>query len=333
MRSHRAAWPVAAIGAALVIAASASGAFPGRNGDIAVLSTRVDHIAGTCRPSATQACSPDDRHVVLHRALVFVAVTGTVHTTRAVAPSAGAFTGSPDGTRLAFTEGQRVYVSDLNGRHRRLVASSGGQPAWAPDGRRLAFVNNSSVWVIGVNGRGRRLLASGRRDSSPSWSPDARTIVFIQERHGFDARCSSRSDLFTVPAAGGRARLLFRPALRCGLVDSVDWAPGGSRLVVTVGDGTKPSRPPDPGAAGLVGITVLRSNGTRLRRLLNSGTAPVWSPNGQEIAFFGQQCRQSQDTGRALCDMAADGGHLKRVTAVRDDMGAGFGPTWLVRRP
>ena len=136
-----------------------------------------------------------------------------------------------------------------------------------------------------------------------------------------------------MPAAGGRARLLYRPALRCGTVDWVDWAPGGSRLVVSVGDGTNAHRRADPRAAGLVGVTVLRSNGTRLRRLLNSGIAPVWSPNGQEIAFFGPQCRRAQDTGRTLCDMAADGGHLKRITAVRDDMGAGVGPTWLVRRP
>ena len=92
----------------LIAAASAGGSFAGRNGDIAVLSTRADHIAGTCRPSATQACSPDDPHVVLRRTLVFVAVTGTVHRTRAVAPSTGEFAGSPDGAHLAVTQGQRI---------------------------------------------------------------------------------------------------------------------------------------------------------------------------------------------------------------------------------
>lgn len=297
-----------------------------------MLSTRLDHIAGTCRPSAIQACSPDDPHAVLRRALVFVAVTGTVHRTRTVAPSTGEFTGSPDGAHLAVTEGQRVYVTDLNGRHRRLVARGAGQPAWAPDGRRLAFVSAGSVWVIGVDGHGRHRLTSGGRASSPSWSPNGRSIAFIRDAR-LPRSCLARSDLYTVPAVGGVARRLYRPPLRCGTVEWPDWAPGGSRLVVTVDDGTKPGRPADPRATGLVGITVLRSDGTRLRRLVNSGVAPVWSPNGQEIAFFGPQCRRSQDTGRALCDMAADGGHLRRITVVRDDIGAGFGSTWLVRRP
>jgi Tol biopolymer transport system component len=53
-------------------------------------------------------------------------------------------TGSPDGSRLAFTAAGRIWVMDLpDGRPRRLTSDSGAvfeyAPSWSPDGRRIAY--------------------------------------------------------------------------------------------------------------------------------------------------------------------------------------------------
>lgn len=101
-------------------------------------------------------------------------------------------------------------------------------------------------------------------------------------------------------------------------------------MVVTVEDATISGPSADPRAAGLVGINVLRADGTRVRRLPVTGFAPVWSPDGREIAFLGGDPRCGPGV-RLLCAVTPDGRRVRRIAEVRDDMGTGFGPAWLVR--
>jgi Tol biopolymer transport system component len=59
---------------------------------------------------------------------------------------------SPDGTRLAFTAAERLYVMDWpRGTPRRVTTGELTEafPAWSPDGRSLAF----STWADGVGGQ------------------------------------------------------------------------------------------------------------------------------------------------------------------------------------
>lgn len=61
-----------------------------------------------------------------------------------ITPTAGDWTVSPDGTRLAFTRygftngEETIWVSDIDGENARQLAS-GARPIWSPDGTRLAF--------------------------------------------------------------------------------------------------------------------------------------------------------------------------------------------------
>jgi Tol biopolymer transport system component/imidazolonepropionase-like amidohydrolase len=127
---------------------------------------------------------------------------------------------SPDGTRLAFTALDRLYVSDADGGNPRAVTeldASQHQPTWSPDGRWIAF----STWSDAEGGHLYRVAAAGgaaerlTRQSgiwvTPAWSRDGERIVALRgfardyrENSGPGAAGAAR-ELVWIPAAGGPA--------------------------------------------------------------------------------------------------------------------------------
>ncbi|WP_420462819.1 amidohydrolase family protein [Candidatus Palauibacter sp.] len=97
---------------------------------------------------------------------------------------------SPDGTRVAFTALDRLYVTDLpDGTPRRLTQDEVGEfhPVWSPDGRDVAYV----TWDDDSGeGHIRRVSADGGASTSLTpepayyqqiaWSPDGGRIVAIR---------------------------------------------------------------------------------------------------------------------------------------------------------
>jgi eukaryotic-like serine/threonine-protein kinase len=76
--------------------------------------------------------------------------------------------------------------------------------AVAPDGSRIAFVSNRTgskeVWTANADGSGQTQITfyNGPAVGSPHWSPDGRQIVF-------DGYAGGSSDIYLIPAAGGKA--------------------------------------------------------------------------------------------------------------------------------
>ncbi len=103
---------------------------------------------------------------------------------------------SPDGERLCYASGNRLYLARANGADAQLLASLAGVPSWprwSPDGSRLRFTlqdvnGNTSLWEISASGTGAHPLLPGWSDHSAeccgSWSPDGRYFVFQSTRQG-----------------------------------------------------------------------------------------------------------------------------------------------------
>jgi hypothetical protein len=63
--------------------------------------------------------------------------------------------------------------------------------------------------------------------------------------------------------------------MRCGEVGVADRSPSGRRLLVIISDASLQSAPADPRAAAITGVSVLNSDGSRLRRILPAGNGGV----------------------------------------------------------
>ena len=126
---------------------------------------------------------------------------------------------SPDGTKLAFTAFDRLYVRDYpNGTPRRLTDASVGehQPNWSPDGSHIVYV----TWSDADAGHVRRVPAAGGAVetltrlpsfySEPIYTPDGSRIVVVrgprvERMEDFSASGTGGQglDLMWMPAAGG----------------------------------------------------------------------------------------------------------------------------------
>ena len=112
---------------------------------------------------------------------VDTAATFTARQVRDLAPS-------PDGTKLAFSALDKVYVMDLpNGTPRRVSGATVGEfmPAWSPDSKSLAWTTWSDAQGGGLvrasfdarRGWTTQTLASGAHFSDIAWSPAGDRIV------------------------------------------------------------------------------------------------------------------------------------------------------------
>jgi dipeptidyl aminopeptidase/acylaminoacyl peptidase len=155
---------------------------------------------------------------------------------------------SPDGARLAVVSSSHGATVAEDSRRR-------GRPAKAPDpgdppasdfhyvDRLRALANGAGwvyhrvtrLWVVDVATGAATLVHAGRAPvSEPAWSPDGTRIAFSADR-GRDDDLGSHSDVWVVPATGGRAVRVTGGAGRLGgrgVFTSPAWLPDGMVLAV-----------------------------------------------------------------------------------------------------
>ena len=134
---------------------------------------------------------------------------------------------SPDGGTIAFTYGGQLWkVAAAGG---EAVALTTGEyytttPVWSPDGSRIAFASkrhgNLDIFIMpAMGGEITRLTQNSADDRPTAFSPDGTLIYFSSSRLGTAQTVhvgtyGGSDQLYTVPAGGGRSRLVLpTPAL------------------------------------------------------------------------------------------------------------------------
>jgi Tol biopolymer transport system component len=266
---------------------------------------------------------------------------------------------SPDGAVLAYTTDDGVYLCDPEGTNSRKIAAMSGKLSevhWSPDGRQLCFrravSNEAKLWVVDREGKGLRLLLPDwdiPRDDVPFfWTPDGKFFIFQANHTGHVAPCVAQLSRGLLRGNQrvtclGPAGLELRPAAT---------SPDGSRLycfgstrgrsqIERFDARSKAFGPllPDVRASALdftkdgQWIAYVDEAGQLWKNRNGGGEKvqltlppldvelPRWSPDGQWIAFMGQDPSQPWK----VRVVSAEGGPYGPLTSTDAAEGA---PTW-----
>jgi TolB protein len=211
---------------------------------------------------------------------------------------------SPDDKWIAFSRDTGLsgheslwIVAAAGGTPRRLTdcrSCTDIIPVWSPDGKLLVFqriesTGSSDLYSVHPNGLGLTRIASG---GEPAWSPDGSKIAFDGD-----------GGIEVADANGSNARLIFAGPSATGPW-APSWSPDGHKLVFFKTPGT-------PGRFRAE-VWTMNPDGSDKTLLYRSGccvdvwTPPIWSPDGQQIAF-------SADSAGGTFVINADGTGLHRI--------------------
>lgn len=189
---------------------------------------------------------------------------GSVRTIKDVGPVSGV-TWSPDGTRLAFVAGNRVWTANADTTGGRALTPAGGKAykwiLWSPDGARIAFYESQQVKVMNADGTNLHSVAPVSA-SAFAWSPDGTRLVVGGPEDQGDA-------LGIVSAAGGAVQQLGVSGF------SPSWSPDGRTIAY---------RP-----QGKADVALIAPDGSGKRILLAQpadtffGDGLAWSPDSTHL--------------------------------------------------
>ena len=165
-----------------------------------------------------------------------------------------------------------LYLLQTDGSLRRLTHGGiDSAPVWSPDGDQLAFqraerTQAASLHVANADGSGERALPDSV-SGSIDWSPDGRRLLFVD-----DGRIYLTNDDWTE-----RTLLLDPSPLRAA---DARWSPDGTRIVFALGDDLHGD------VWAMDGSGRERRQLTHVPRSAGFPDTPLWSPDGEQIAFL-----------------------------------------------
>ena len=215
-----------------------------------------------------------------------------------------------------------LWVIDLAEEEVRILSDNSlaafAQFSWSPDGAFIAYPGRqlddmgTDVFRLDmVNGENVNLTDSAGLDYAPAWSPDGASIVFVSDRDE-----SGVEALWLMAADGSDAQRLTKAAPLLDVLPA--WSPDGGEIAFF-------RRGTDPERTQVNGLWAVRPDGSGERLIVESGdlsllepvdtlwpplTPPVWSPDGEWIAYMQRTPEEETD----LYVVAASGGDPVQVT-------------------
>ena len=224
-------------------------------------------------------------------------------------------------------------------------------PHLSPDGKAVVYVltsidknkdrRDSSIWIVPADGSAapRRLSAEGFSSNHPRWSPDGKTLAFLSSRPtGPPATEKPKAQIYLLPISGGGEAMALTK-LKNG-VQSFQWSPEGSRIVVVSSSGPSDNVAPADRKSDVRHYThmhykfndsgwfddkrrhlwVFNLPGGEAKQITDgqdwNDTDPQWSPDGARIAFVSDRTGKAYDDSRNtdVWVIPAGGGRLTKIS-------------------
>lgn len=294
--------------------------------------------------TATPRWSSSGQWVAYHKDYELWVVRSSGADARALNPGAKvtAFAWSPASDTLAYTTrvGNLYVVRASDWRKRELITGVSGQQGfgvlslgWSPDGEWLAYWREDVVkegqppdryaglWRIRADGSSAEELFNAGTPAQDGlivagWSPDSQYVLLWPVPLFSTSLLADNASLNAIPATGGKPIALVQPTL--AHTDFLAQSPDGKLLAITVGEGR------ETWSHKRIAVVELAS-GT-LTYLTDDKTAafsPVWSPDGQRIAYVaasdigfgsGGEVAKAGTAQRRIWVMNRDGSDQRRLT-------------------
>ena len=272
--------------------------------------------------------TPDGKHVVyerrsmdimtdsMRRNLWTIALDGSAHLP-ILSDSKNHFNPvfSPDGAKMAYLsskEGKvQVYLKDLASNSTTRVTDVAMRPSgmsFSPDGKYLAFAMFTPT-------KAKPLFNLDFKPKGAKW---AETPQYIDQtnfqRDGMGMKRPGNMQIYVVPTIGGTPR-----QITSGEHDhagTIAWSDNGQQIIISAN--TSDEADFDMLNSDLFSIDVKTSKVTRLTDMSGPERSPHLSPNGNKIAFVGNEDNGKSNQLSHLYVMNSDGTGIENLTSELD---------------
>ncbi len=218
---------------------------------------------------------------------------------------------SADGKRLAYlstAEGNtQIYVRWLEGGDTARVTDISRTPgniSWSPDGASIAF-------TMFVPSEGLSLFSLPAKPKGAKWAGNVKsTDQMVYRRDGAGYVAPGYTHVFVVPADGGTPRQVTSGDFNHG--GAIAWTPDSSSILISANRSDNWER--NPRESEIYTVAIESGTYTQLTNRVGPDRSPVVSPNGDLIAYTGNDENGLSQQNGDVYVMNMDGTGVRNLT-------------------